>query len=158
MFSTTHSNVRRIACLGLGVGIFLTGSAIAAGQAHASTLPTSYEVHIANTQPNRLVLQGESATTGHWVFKPPKYIDGRSSAVFEVAAANAPGGAQASVTYLDPVTHTTVTFSGDAAPYRNGSTSSAVTYGGGLYVSGYQGFFTGLHPQLNLHYAVTGVS
>ena len=56
------------------------------------------------------------------------------------------------------MTHTAVTFSGDAAPYRNGSTSSAVTDGGGLYVSGYQGFFVGLHPQLNLHYAVTGVS
>jgi hypothetical protein len=137
---------------------FLTGSAIADGQAHANALPTSYEVHIANTQHDRLVLQSASATVGHWVFTPPKYLAGRSSAVFEVSATNAPGGAQASATYLDPVTHTTVTVSGDAAPYRNGSTSSAVIDGGGLFVSGYQGFFVGLHPQLHLHYAVTGVS
>jgi hypothetical protein len=31
-------------------------------------------------------------------------------------------------------------------------------YGGGLAVSGYQGFFAGFHPQLNLHYAVTETS
>ena len=80
MFITsTHSNLRRAVCLGVGVGIFLTGSAIAAGRAHANTLPTSYEVHIANTQPDRLVLQSASATSGHWVFAPPKHINGRSS-------------------------------------------------------------------------------
>jgi hypothetical protein len=163
--STTRRNIRRVVCLSAGIAIFAAASAIAATQAHADTLqastrPTSAEIHIANGQPDQLTLDGATLAQGsHWVFAPPEHIAGYSNnALFEAASTSAPGGAQASVTYIDHANGSTVTFNVDAAPYRNGSTASAVVYPAGLQVSGYQGFFAGLHPQLNLHYSVTGTS
>ena len=157
MFTIT-TNIRRIAAVSIASATAVAAvAAVGATPALATTTPTSYEVHIANTQPHRLTLQSVNIGPGsHWVFKPPEYLAGNGSGLFEVSSTTAPGGAQASVTYVDPADGSTVTFNGVAAPQPNSSQSGAVTYGTGLAVSGYQGFFAGWHPQLNLHYAVTG--
>jgi hypothetical protein len=71
------------------------------------------------------------------------------------ASSTSPNGAQVSVTYVDPSNGATVSFTGNASTRHNGTSVSAVPYGA-LQVSGYQGYFPGLHPHVNLRYAVTG--
>ena len=153
---TLHTTIRRIATIGVVSAASVAAvAALAAAPAGANAGSTSYEVHVVNQQPDRLVLRSATIQKGTtWTIEAPEYIDAGTQATF-AANSTSPNGAQVAVTYVDPTNGATVSFTGNASTRQNGSIVSAVPYGG-LQVSGYQGYFAGFHPHLNLRHAVTG--